>query len=382
MSKAPSYCEHGVVSRRQGNLFCYQGWPSVARDEAGVLYAVSSAFRCSHICPFGKTALYISKNGGRTWSPPIVVNDTPLDDRDAGILYLGGGRLLVTWFCHPASVYLTDYYEDILGRAPAAVRAAAKGMLDDYKNIPPEQAGGGSFLRISEDRGMTWGDTVRLPVSAPHGPSLCRDGSIIYLGKELYARPGEELPGAIAAYLSEDGGRTWTRRGTCEKPAELSWEHFHEPHVLELEDGTLLGVIRGQGEGIPHGFSVYQTLSHDRGATWSPWRCLEVSGSPPHLLRHSSGAIVCTFGRREPPYGERAIVSRDGGRTWPEEYILDERTPDADLGYPASVELEDGSILTVYYQKYHDAAADRFDDQTSVLFTRWRPDGTGGAAGR
>jgi hypothetical protein len=39
--------------------------------------------------------------------------------------------------------------------------------------------------------------------------------------------------------------------------------------------------------------------------------------------------------------------------------------PDGDLGYPSSVELSDGSILTVYYQKQ---AGDKF---CSILYTKW-----------
>ena len=95
MLKIPE-TEHGIVNRVTGSVFAYQGWPSVCRDEDGVLYAVASSFRTEHICPFGKTAMYVSKNGGRTWTPPIVINDTYLDDRDAGIVYMGHGRMLVT----------------------------------------------------------------------------------------------------------------------------------------------------------------------------------------------------------------------------------------------------------------------------------------------
>ncbi len=358
---------HGIVNRRTGSLFGYQGWPSVCRDENGVLYAVASSFRMEHICPFGKTAMYVSRNGGRTWSPPIVVNDTCLDDRDAGILYMGGGRMLVTWFSHPADVYLHEYYTAIKNSAQPVEGGPVVGMLGAYPFLTPEQAAGGSFLRVSEDYGMTWSDPVRLPVSAPHGPSLCRDGTLIYLGKELYssACAVPEEPGVVAAYASTDGGYTWERRGLCGKPADLSWDHFHEPHVVEFPDGSLFGVIRAQGAGVAHGFTVYSTTSRDGGRTWSPWRCLGISGSPPHLLLHSSGALICVFGRREAPFGERAIVSRDMGETWPDEYILDDRASDGDLGYPASVELDDGRILTVYYQKYPG------DGKPSILYTVW-----------
>ena len=109
------------------------------------------------------------------------------------------------------------------------------------------------------------------------------------------------------------------------------------------------------------------TRSRDGGQTWAPVEPLGFHGSPPHLLRHSSGAIACVYGYRLPPYGQRAMVSRDGGETWVVDLILRDDGPDSDLGYPSSVELGDGSLLTVYYQKAGSPA-----DQCALLWTRWR----------
>lgn len=373
VEKIPSFREHGIVNRVTETPFAYQGWPSVTKDENGTLYAVSSSFRAQHVCPFGKTAMYISRNNGKTWTPPIVINDTWLDDRDAGILYLGNGRLLVTWFTHPTQAYLTTYYEyirDETGTNPEA--AAVMGMLEGYKLYNEKQDKSGSFIRISEDYGVTWSKTIKIPVSAPHGPNLLSDGTLFYLGKEMYSN-GLEEPGAIAAYVSLDGGYTWERRGLCEKPEGLPWGCFCEPHIVELPDGTILGAMRsGVRENKPY-FSVYTTTSRDQGRTWSVWRFVGVSGSPPHLMRHSSGAIICSVGRREPPYGERAIISYDNGETWQDEYIINDRANEGDLGYPCSVELTDGSILTVYYQRWMDENGN-FDPKCSILYTNWRLD--------
>ena len=41
--------ERGFVCRTPNTFFRYHGWPSVARDADGVLYAVDSAFRISHV---------------------------------------------------------------------------------------------------------------------------------------------------------------------------------------------------------------------------------------------------------------------------------------------------------------------------------------------
>ena len=149
--------EHGIVNRTQNSIFSYQGWPSVCRDENGTLYAVASSFRTSHICPFGKTAMYVSRDNGKSWTPPIVINDTYLDDRDAGIVYLGNGKLLLTWFSHPAEVYASGRYFGAIRNAPSPIEAGAVlGMLGGYPYIPKELARGGSFIRISNDYGVTW----------------------------------------------------------------------------------------------------------------------------------------------------------------------------------------------------------------------------------
>ena len=71
------------------------------------------------------------------------------------------------------------------------------------------------------------------------------------------------------------------------------------------------------------------------------------------------------FGYRSVPYGEHAIVSYDHGKTWSEPLVLCEAR-DGDIGYPCTVEMDDGSLFTVYYQRYAD------DAKTSMLYTRWR----------
>ena len=357
---------HGVVNKKTGSIFDYQGWPSVCRDENGTLYAVASGFRLRHICPFGKTVMYISKNNGETWTPPIVINDSYLDDRDAGIVYMGGGRILVPWFAHPAKSYLDGWLnEAIINDAWEIDKNAAIGMLDSMKYLSAKDAQGGSFIRISEDYGVTWSDTITVPVSSPHGPALLSDGSLIYLGKEMYS-DGLAPLNSISAYASHDGGYTWNYLSTLALPEGTNADNFHEPHAIELPDGRLLGAIRAQGDNVPHGFTIFTAVSSDRGKSWSELNCTDVSGSPPHLLLHSSGALICSYGRREKPFGERAMVSYDYGKTWTADYVIDDNTDDNDLGYPASVELADGSIMTVYYQKL------RGDEKCSVLYTRWR----------
>jgi hypothetical protein len=48
-------------------------------------------------------------------------------------------------------------------------------------------------------------------------------------------------------------------------------------------------------------FTLCQSISDDGGKTFVVPRPLLNEGAPPHLLQHSSGAVICTYGRRKPP---------------------------------------------------------------------------------
>jgi hypothetical protein len=341
--------------------------------EDGRLVVAASGLRNAHVCPFGRTVLCQSRDDGRSWTSPTVINDLPLDDRDAGIVALGPNRLLVSWFS--TDTRLATVHERYRNAGDEAyVRRYAAGFARTTDQAAARWVG--SWVRLSDDGGETWGQPIRVPVTAPHGPIRLRSGELLYLGKSFLtdARGFRRGNGDIQAAMSADGGHTWQRRGTVPLIPGTVDEQYHEPHCVELPDGRLLGLIRMQnhgdaprleGLGLVH-FSLVQTESDDGGRTWAPARPLGFHGSPPHLLLHSSGAIVGVYGYRLEPFGQRAMISRDGGRTWVHDVILRDDGPDADLGYPSSVELEDGSILTVCYQKL---ASPR--EKCSLLWTRW-----------
>lgn len=76
----------------------YFAWPSVARLQNGKIAVVASGYRYKHICPFGKCVISYSEDEGETYTVPAPVIDTPLDDRDGGILAYGSGDVIITSF--------------------------------------------------------------------------------------------------------------------------------------------------------------------------------------------------------------------------------------------------------------------------------------------
>jgi len=324
-----------------------------------------SGLRAEHVCPFGKTVLNVSPDDGRTWSPPRVIQNSMIDDRDAGIVNLGGGRLLVSWFRSDTRIYANE------GWIPEAERktwpSVFAGWTDEGVNALL-----GSWVMLSDDGGVTWGEPLRAPVSAPHGPIVLRDGDLLYLGKR-YGIWNDMSVSPIAAARSADGGRTWGTLGAVPVCAGTDPANYHEPHLVELPSGRLVGMIRIENSsgkdlaaaGIPS-FSMMQTESGDGGRTWTTARPLGFHGSPPHLLWHTSGLLVLTYGYRQAPFGQRVAFSRDNGVTWDHDWIVRDDGPDGDLGYPSTVELADGRLFTVCYQK---AAA---GEKCSLLWSRWR----------
>ncbi|HEX5870824.1 MAG TPA: sialidase family protein, partial [Longimicrobium sp.] len=87
------------------------------------------------------------------------------------------------------------------------------------------------------------------------------------------------------------------------------------------------------------------------GRTWSALRKTRVWGIPPHLLTLSDGRVLLSRGYRRDRRGVRYSLSYDGGRTWDPgiEGVLEGGADNVDCGYPSTVELDDGSLWTVYY---------------------------------
>ncbi len=362
--------EHGIICRLPGERFGYFGWPTVARLDDGTLVVASSGLRSEHICPWGKTVLNTSADDGRTWSAPRVINDSPLDDRDAGVTNLGGGRLLVTWFTSNTQQYVNEeWVRDWLGADELAA------WREKLATVTEEQLRQwlGSWCLLSEDGGISWSAPIRVPVSAPHGPVRLRSGDLLYLGKQFITGWDDMNVSAILAATSRDGGRSWAALGAVPVYPGTDPANYHEPHLVELPSGRLLGAIRIENHsgkelapsGVPT-FSIMLTDSDDGGRTWSPARPLGFHGSPPHLLRHSSGVLLLTYGYRQAPYGQRVAFSHDDGATWDHDWIIRDDGPDGDLGYPSTVELADGSLFTACYQKAPG------DHRCSLLWSRWQ----------
>ncbi len=343
----------------------YIGWPTVCRAQNGELIAVFSGDRDEHVCPFGKSQLIRSADGGKTWSAPVNICNTILDDRDSGIISLDDGSLVMAWF---TSIAYRGYIRDRAKLKPGSPQFY--WWLHNEKLRPEEvEAQLGAFTRRSTDGGKTWEPAVRTPCSAPHGPIQLKDGRLLYMGKSGDAdhkNLGAGI-GKIVAAESTDRGKTWRLIGEVPFPEYIHvLRDCHEPHAVETADGRIVVQIRShhQKDGL---MGSVQSESSDGGRTWTMARAVGIDGYPPHLIRLADGKLLSVYGRRWREFGEFAALSDDNGRTWDvKNEIKIAGHWNGDLGYPASVQLPGGDIITIYYQ------AEAKGEKTCLMGTRWR----------
>lgn len=330
--------ETKVISR-EPNFYC--GWSTVARRRNGELVVVWSGGREAHVCPFGRVEMMVSRDEGETWSWPRVLLDGALDDRDAGVVETSQGTLLVTTFTSLA-------YEPILNRAiqegswPVERLSAWRGV---HERLSPEARAAelGQWIIRSEDGGRTWSARYPSRVNSPHGPIQLTDGRLLYAGKELWT--GERRNGFCE---SNDDGQSWHWLATLPARDGDKAEEYHELHAVETKSGKLIAHIRN--ENANHRDETLQSESHDGGRTWATPHPIGVWGLPSHLLRLRDGRLLMSYGYRRPPFGNQARVSADEGLTWSEPLIISGDGAGGDLGYPSTVELSDGRLLTVWYE--------------------------------
>jgi len=327
----------------------YHGWPTVTRRRNGDLVLVVSGGREGHICPFGRVEMMVSHDQGATWHWPQTILDSPSDDRDAGILETARGTLLATTFTSLAYERLLLEAEKKKGQPGAWPEERLRSWQLAYTRLSPEErkANLGEWMVRSTDGGITWSARYPTIVNSPHGPTQLSDGRLLYAGKRLWT--AEQQAGVCE---STDDGATWKWLADLPTRAGDSVSQYHELHIVEAGEGRLIVQIRNHNKN--NSGETLQTESTDGGKTWAEPHSIGVWGLPSFLNRLRDGSLLMTYGHRRAPFGNQARLSTDAGRTWSEPLLIYGEGTSGDLGYPSTVEFDDGSLLTVWYEHMKD----------------------------
>ena len=340
----------------------YIGWPTVMRRKNGELIVSYSGNREGHMCPYGREELIRSSDGGETWTQkPEIFHNSIIDDRDSGIVETATGNLVAAWF---SSTSFRSVYPKAMAKLPKELADAARGY----------------WTRRSTDGGKTWEAPVPHCGSAPHGAIRLRDGRLLFVGTacnlEDVWNPSHDPEGKSCMMVEEsrDDGRSWQvlAKYVPQKPY-VAWGDVLEPYPVETADGRILVFCRSANSP-----EMTQVESTDGGRTWGDMSKTPIQGLTPHFLTLADGRILCTYANREIRH-EMAVVSKDQGRTWDvENIILLSKGPTPDMGYPSTVENDDGTLLTVYYQSEKSEKSGiskkrkKRKEEPCLMATKWR----------
>ena len=385
-------CER--ISLDAGGIWkSHQHGGAVARAADGTLYA------------WFRPVLFTSTDQGRTWT-----QSKPQQKSGPG----AGGYAPVSGYCPPFTILADGSFVTVSGgnNAPLVVfRSADRGW---------------NWEQVGEIAGAPF------PTLYSDGNLLClRDGSLVLPVQfeapwaDLSATWESRMWNQSAQYMmrSFDGGRTWRNA-----PSPALWRPLLENHlttvtvspqgrtpgpggtfpgcwetgIVELADGDILAALRYSGRRDPWHRSmadrwnalvgdpgptgrIYRHVmlarSHDGGTTWNDFGPVADSAGEPLLIYGESngeliqlpdGRVVLIHQRRYPRSQEQLIarISDDGGRTWlPDEYRLM-----AGFGYPSSLALEDGTIITVSSRTALDTSSAILPgEKPGALAIRWKP---------
>jgi len=173
---------------------------------------------------------------------------------------------------------------------------------------------------------------------SPYGKMVNMPDGEMLMNIYGYPHAGEDR--SVSYVLrSRDGGLTW------EEPSVVA-EGFNETALALLPNGEVLAAMRSHKSAA----DVWTSRSGDGGRTWShPVRVTADSEHPADLLVLQDATVLMAYGRRHEPFGAEVVLSSDGGKTWGHKKALANDAISTDCGYPSSVQLSDGRIISAYY---------------------------------
>ncbi len=166
---------------------------------------------------------------------------------------------------------------------------------------------------------------------------------------------------SLYVFRSRDDGHTW-RESTL-----IAADDYNETDLLCLDGQNWLAAARTLRDQHLDLF-----VSTDGGQRWTLQGPLTLPRQHPgHLLRLANGHILLTYGiRNRGLYGIGARICADLGQSWSPPILLIDLEDATDGGYPSSIQLADGTIVTAYYanrvgahRRYHMGVVCWHEDQ-------------------
>ena len=288
----------------------------------------------------------VSKDGGRSWSGRFTLQENfGVDNvKHPNLLRLPSGEILFSF----------------------TVRDMGKRDLRIY-------------LKRSNDECETW--TKPVQISPPGGVYytnadhnlLHSSGRIILPLHYWDSVNNEEAHYQAFCLYSDDEGKEWQ---ASRKKVDLPRRGAEEPGVVELDDGSLLAMLRTSlGK-------IYRSISNDRGETWSDAEPTDLpSPAVANCIKRipQTGDLLFIWNNAEPAGPDRmqtsrprnplcSAISRDQGESWVNVKTIENRSG-YDNAYPSLTFVGD-ETLVAYYRRSESMTRDT-DVALKIFKTDW-----------
>ena len=324
-------------------------FPSLIRLHNGELIAVYRAALSHGSHTPGRIMCVRSMDGGKTWSKPEVIIDTPYDDRDPHISQLSDGTLILTFdvikpksaTCYP---YISISYDN--GRI----------WSKPYKVIDKPCATSEKVLELPDGR-------LLLPVYHPKDPNRRYSGvnkwdymhylAEIEAGKEK--RGPEEIftlenPFISVLLVSENGGRTWREKSIIADKINGKAIGFNETALAYMGKDHIVAVVRTDAPWA----NACIVHSFDGGESFQEPHMLPVNAHAPHMLMLDDKKTLLIYGNCDYTggYVTRYVEAMIGD---PDKDFRDAKPKiiytgsGGDASYPDAVLLREDTLFIIYY---------------------------------
>jgi hypothetical protein len=224
----------------------------------------------------------------------------------------------------------------------------------DFTNPNFAMKSRGNTFYFSQDRGHTWDGPFLFPefrapllMARTDYVVVDNDSLIAFITSSL--TDGDE--GRPFATRTDDGGATWEFLGWMAPEPPRAQDGVASfsimPATVSVGERSLITALR-QRAGRRRWIDIYR--SDDGGEFWEYVATpSEGASNPPALVRLNDGRLCLIYGWRQQPFGVRARLSSDEGKTWGPQIVLREDGRNWDLGYPRVAQRPDGKVVAIYY---------------------------------